>query len=231
MVGVATQGGLAPGTGTDAVPISFYAPVSNYKQGFGYTGTGHRSDDLIVPAGTVVRAAAPGTVSFVGNDGAMGDAVKITHKQGYVTIYGNLQNIQVKVGDNVRALDQIAQSDGRRNSPHPGDSTGPHLPFQIIHNGVNVNPAKYIEGAGNADINDPIGKVVSNAVTAVTSPLDAVTTFLGELSKPAFWIRVGLGALGVTLLTIALIKILSTTSTGQTAIAAGKDAAKVALLA
>ena len=90
-----------------------------------------------------VYAAKAGTVTFVQatNTGyGFGRWITISHGQGYSTIYGHLNRVDVKVGDVVSQGQQIAQSG------NAGTSTGPHLDFRIIEAGSYVKPLSYLSG-------------------------------------------------------------------------------------
>ncbi len=61
--------------------------------------------------------------------------MRIQHDEGYLTIYGHMMDFKVKAGDKVQAGDVIGQSD------NTGNSTGPHLHFELRKNSVAVDPA------------------------------------------------------------------------------------------
>jgi len=124
--------------GTKLKPVAsptgkFIRPVRG-----GYTtsrfGGGHRGVDLVVPLGTSVSAADGGTVIYAGYSGSYGNHVKIRHNDGFVTLYAHLKSMSVKYGDKVYQGQEI----GKCGST--GNSTGPHVHFEIIKNGVLVNP-------------------------------------------------------------------------------------------
>ncbi|MCL2813801.1 MAG: peptidoglycan DD-metalloendopeptidase family protein [Oscillospiraceae bacterium] len=129
--------------GTKLKPVaaptgSFIRPVKG-----GYTtsrfGGGHRGVDLVVPKGTTISAADGGTVIYAGYSSSYGNHVKIKHNGGFVTLYAHLSSISVKYGDKVYQGQEI----GKCGST--GNSTGPHLHFEIIKNGVLVNPESYMK--------------------------------------------------------------------------------------
>lgn len=92
--------------------------------------------DWAVPTGSPVVAAQAGKVSQVRNDATgYGHHVRIQHDEGYLTIYGHLMDTAVRVGDSVRAGEVIGRSD------NTGNSTGPHLHFELRRNNVAVDPA------------------------------------------------------------------------------------------
>jgi murein DD-endopeptidase MepM/ murein hydrolase activator NlpD len=92
--------------------------------------------DWAVASGTSIKAAQAGKVTMTRNDATgYGNHVRIQHDDGYLTIYGHMMDIKVKVGDEVKAGDAIGRSD------NTGFSTGPHLHFELRKNSVAVDPA------------------------------------------------------------------------------------------
>jgi murein DD-endopeptidase MepM/ murein hydrolase activator NlpD len=88
-----------------------------------------------------VRAAAAGTVVAAGYDGGgYGIKVDIDHGNGYHTWYCHLSRADVQVGQYVRKAQHIAVSGST------GESTGPHLHYQIMLDGQPVDPAPYLNG-------------------------------------------------------------------------------------
>jgi len=100
--------------------------------------TMHTGVDLAAVEGTVVVAAASGTVSAVGYDDANGNYVIIDHGNGITSVYAHLFCSCVSVGDLVSPEIKIAEVGST------GISTGPHLHFEIKENGKSVNPANYV---------------------------------------------------------------------------------------
>jgi murein DD-endopeptidase MepM/ murein hydrolase activator NlpD len=99
----------------------------------------HGGIDIAVPSGTWVGAAADGVVILASTDaGHYGTAVFIDHKNGYVTHYGHLSSINVRVGQKVRANQLIAKSGAT------GRVTGPHLHFTIKKDGKSIDPLKFL---------------------------------------------------------------------------------------
>jgi hypothetical protein len=101
-------------------------------------GGGHRGIDIPAPAGTPVVAADGGTVIYAGFSGSYGNHVKVRHSNGFVTLYAHFSSISVKNGDSVFQGQEV----GKVGST--GRSTGNHLHFEIIRNGVQVNPESYL---------------------------------------------------------------------------------------
>ena len=97
----------------------------------------HYGIDIIANVGTPVKASGKGKVVFIGRKGGYGLAVEIDHGFGYRTIYGHLSSSKVKVGQQVKRGDIIAKTG------NSGLSSGPHLHYEVLHNGKNFNPAEF----------------------------------------------------------------------------------------
>lgn len=101
-------------------------------------GSLHRGIDIGVRYGSVY-AADGGKVIFTGNRGdGYGNVVKIDHGGGRVTMYAHLSTIHVSAGQTVYQGQTIAISG------NTGNTTGPHLHFEVHINGVPQNPMKYL---------------------------------------------------------------------------------------
>jgi murein DD-endopeptidase MepM/ murein hydrolase activator NlpD len=97
--------------------------------------TNHPGFDLAAKAGTPVAAAAGGTVSHAGPAGTYGNLVTVRHDNGFETRYAHLSAVTVKAGDRVEAGQQLG------NVGTTGYSTGPHLHFELRHDGKTMDPA------------------------------------------------------------------------------------------
>lgn len=91
--------------------------------------------------GAPIRAAADGTVVFVGRKGGYGKLIEIRHENGLTTRYAHLSGFKVRVGQRVAAGDHI----GAMGST--GRSTGPHLHFEVRQGGKPLNPRAILEKA------------------------------------------------------------------------------------
>ena len=124
------------------------APVNGARltSGFGARwGTVHAGIDLAAPMRTPEYAAMDGVVLEAGPAGGYGLAVYIQHDNGDVTVYGHMDEILVEPGQVVRAGDTIALLGNR------GQSTGPHLHFEVIRGGMNgtkVDPLPWLRERG-----------------------------------------------------------------------------------
>lgn len=97
----------------------------------------HGGIDISAKIGTNVHATGAGKVIKAQKEGAWGNLVIIDHGDGYVTYYAHLQNFTVKAGDQVRQGEVIG------HVGVTGKSTGPHLHYEVHHNGKKVNPENY----------------------------------------------------------------------------------------
>ncbi len=99
----------------------------------------HHALDIAAPMGTPVHAADSGYVLLAGwsNDG-YGNHIMIDHGNGYVTLYGHLSRIAVQPGQAVQQGDPIG------NVGSTGNSTGPHLHFEIRQNNYGLNPYDFL---------------------------------------------------------------------------------------
>lgn len=98
----------------------------------------HKGIDVANRKGTPVIAPADGVVTRVKRSGGLGKSIEVSHGYGIKTKYGHLSKYNVKVGDKVKRGDKLASMGST------GRSTGPHLHYEIIVNGVHVNPANYV---------------------------------------------------------------------------------------
>lgn len=130
------------------VPPTYIRPISGGRKTSGFgprkrptkgASTYHKGVDLATPTGTAVKASCGGTVAKAGWGGASGYVVYINHEDGKQTRYAHLSKILVKVGQKVKQGEKIALSG------NTGVTTGPHLHFEILVNGKQVDPMKYIK--------------------------------------------------------------------------------------
>ncbi len=98
----------------------------------------HEGIDIITNTGTQVNAPGKGKIVYAGYKGSFGLTVEIDHGFGYRTLYAHLSKILVKKGKIVERGEPIAQTG------NTGLSTGPHLHYEVEHNGVKQDPVKFI---------------------------------------------------------------------------------------
>lgn len=98
----------------------------------------HKGMDIKGPMGGVVKATAKGTVQFAGQKNGFGNCIVLKHGNGFTTLYGHLSKILVSAGQQI----EIGQQIGLIGST--GRSTGPHLHYEIHHNGEKIDPQSFL---------------------------------------------------------------------------------------
>ena len=98
----------------------------------------HYGTDFAADTGTEILAFADGTVLAAGEDEGYGSYVKIDHGNGFVTLYGHCSALLVREGEYVQRGQPVALVG------ESGHATGPHLHFELMHNGVYLNPEFYL---------------------------------------------------------------------------------------
>ena len=119
---------ITSGYGTRLHPIQ---GVYKYHSGLDIGNAGY---------GAPIIAAADGVVTFAGQMSGYGNCVMINHGSGIVTLYGHGQAIKTELGAEVKKGDLIMLVGST------GNSTGPHLHFEVRVNGVATNPIPYLKG-------------------------------------------------------------------------------------
>jgi murein DD-endopeptidase MepM/ murein hydrolase activator NlpD len=108
-------------------------------------GTFHYGIDIAGPMDTPEYAAEDGVVLRAGPATGFGLAVYILHADGYVTVYGHMDVIKVRVGQYVQAGQTIALEGAR------GEATGPHLHFEVHRGGeygTPIDPVPWLRARG-----------------------------------------------------------------------------------
>jgi murein DD-endopeptidase MepM/ murein hydrolase activator NlpD len=129
----AAGGAVAPTTGR---VTSCYGPRF---------GTLHAGIDIAAPIGTPIFAPEGGVVVQAGPASGFGLAVALQHPDGTITLYGHVNQFFVSVGQTVTTGQQIAEVGNR------GQSTGPHLHFEVHTGGLyvnRVNPVPWLTARG-----------------------------------------------------------------------------------
>jgi murein DD-endopeptidase MepM/ murein hydrolase activator NlpD len=120
-------------------PIFFISPVNGYtSRGFD-PERGHFGIDIVVKDGSPVYASAGGFVVFSGYTNNYGHIIIISHSEDYLSIYKHCSVILKKEREFVRQGDLIALSGNSGLA-----TTGPHLHFEIWHNGKPIDPEKVL---------------------------------------------------------------------------------------
>ena len=120
---------IKPVTGTIT---SRFGSVSSVRS------SAHTGLDIAASSGTSIKAAASGTVIWSGYKGSYGYLVVVSHSNGVQTYYGHCSKLYVSVGQTVSQGETVAAVGST------GNSTGPHLHFEIRVNGVAYNPQNYV---------------------------------------------------------------------------------------
>ena len=119
------QGFISSYFGRRADPFTGYAAV-------------HKGLDFAGPEGTKVSTVAAGLVTFAGERAGFGRMVEINHGNGFSTRYCHSEKLLVKQGDMVRKGQEVALTGST------GHSTGPHLHFEVLKDGVQVDPLRFV---------------------------------------------------------------------------------------
>jgi len=97
----------------------------------------HDGIDIVTDRGTPVHASGDGKIDFVGYKGGYGLCIEIDHGFGYRSVYAHLSKTLVKRGQKVKRGELIAKTGSS------GLATGPHLHYEVHHNGVYENPSHF----------------------------------------------------------------------------------------
>ena len=137
-------GAAAYANGTFIFPVATYSYISSRFGERVHPITGelknHNGMDIAANSGTAVYAADGGRVVLAEWYGGYGNCIMIEHGNGYKTLYGHLSYIGVKNGQYVNQGDTIGQVGST------GNSTGPHLHFEVYSNGSRIDPEQFYSG-------------------------------------------------------------------------------------
>jgi murein DD-endopeptidase MepM/ murein hydrolase activator NlpD len=130
-------------------PVAFKYISSGFTTGLRYVeafnvSTGHRAVDYAAPSGTPIRSVGDGTITFAGWNGSYGYMVSVRHNGTYSTNYAHMSKMAVKRGNKVKQGQVIGYVGST------GFSTGPHLHYEMVRNGVKVNPLTEVLPPGEA---------------------------------------------------------------------------------
>ena len=109
----------------------------------------HRGTDFAAPEGTPIMASGDGVVTKASWCGGGGNCVKIKHNSSYTTVYAHMS----KFAANIRKGKRVKQGQTIGYVGSTGKSTGPHLHYEVIHNGKRIN---------SQTLKLPSGKVLKN---------------------------------------------------------------------
>lgn len=140
----------------------------------------HAGVDFAAPRGTPILAAGSGTVERANRYGSFGNYIRIRHTDGYKTAYAHLKGFArgIKAGARVRQ-DQVIGYVGTT-----GRSTGPHLHYEVHHNGKKINPRRLSQLSGKplaesekaafAELREKINKGRANSEVITQLPEEPV---------------------------------------------------------
>lgn len=135
-------GNLAPSPGSNDVPLAqlvFVSPVTG-EISAGYNPTdSHLGVDILAPQNTPIKAVRDGIVFISEFTSSNGNVIGLQHDNNLVTFYKHNSQLLKKVGDRVKAGEAIAiiGNTGKLSS-------GPHLHFELWHEGSVVDPTEYL---------------------------------------------------------------------------------------
>ncbi len=120
-----------------------YVPItgtitSRYGVSSRIRSSNHTGLDIATASGTPIKVVASGTVTYADYKGSYGNVVKVDHGNGLETWYAHTSKMYVSEGQQVQAGDVIAAVGST------GNSTGPHLHFEVRVDGEHVNPQNYL---------------------------------------------------------------------------------------
>ncbi|MBI4522646.1 MAG: M23 family metallopeptidase [Deltaproteobacteria bacterium] len=131
------------------------SPAGVVNSGFGIRSdplTGeerfHKRIDIAAPEGTLIRAAASGTIIYSGRANSYGNMIVVDHGNGLVTRYAHTKMNLLSTGDPVQAGQEIALVGTT------GRSTGPHLHFEVLRRGKAVDPQPFLTRIAASGKND-----------------------------------------------------------------------------
>ncbi len=106
-------------------------PISGYNKM-------HKGVDFAAPIGTPIYAGGNGIVEFIGNNGGYGKYIRIRHNNEYKTAYAHLSRYEKGISKGVR----VSQGETIGYVGSTGNSTGPHLHYEILYQNKHINPLK-----------------------------------------------------------------------------------------
>ena len=128
--------GVADMAAPDAWPLTERGHVT---RGLTKTRPPHSGLDIAVPQNSYIRASGPGVVKIAGEDPVYGKHIIIDHGGGLETLYGHASRLLVTQGTRVKRLQIVALSGSS------GQSTAPHLHFEVRRKGAPIDPYQYVK--------------------------------------------------------------------------------------
>ncbi len=134
----------------------------------------HRGVDFAAPTGTPIMAAGSGTIEYAGRNGGYGNYVRIRHNSTYKTAYAHMSKIKSGITKGAR----VKQGEIIGYIGSTGQSTGPHLHYEILVNNKKTNPMTVRLPAGTSII-DSERPLFENSITVIQAELQSrgITSF------------------------------------------------------
>lgn len=177
----------------------------------------HTGVDIGCMNGSPIRSSTDGTVTFAGWNGAYGNQIRVGVNATTEIWYNHMSKLAASKGDKVSA-GKVIGWEGTT-----GNSTGPHLHFEVRVNGKDVDPMPYLSGSKTV----PAGDVTTG--TDVSNPFSSIGKlgdFFDLLADPITWMRVGMVLGGGVLLLMAFVGLARMKALGSKAVKAVKPNAK-----
>jgi peptidase M23-like protein len=177
----------------------------------------HTGVDIGCANGSPIRSATDGTVTFAGWNGAYGNQIRVGINSTTEVWYNHMSKLAASKGDKVSAGKVIGYLGTT------GNSTGPHLHFEVRVNGKDVDPMPYLSGSKTV----PAGDVTTG--TDVSNPFSSIghlADFFKLLADSITWMRVGMVLGGGVLLLMAFVGLAKMKALGSAAVKAVKPNAQ-----
>jgi hypothetical protein len=165
--------------------------------------------------GSPIYAAHDGTVTAASYMGAYGNTVEIAANSTLTTSYHHMSVIKARKGQVVSAGTVI----GFIGST--GQSTGPHLHFEVRISGKPVDPMPYLNGSSSV-----VPASTEGTQAGLTDIPGVIVKAFETLSDPIMWMRFGMVLLGAALLSITFLGMAKTKAIGNAAVGAVKKVGK-----
>lgn len=137
----------------------------------------HAGLDIAAPEGREIRAVQRGTVTFAGRHRGFGNMVELTHPDGVVTRYAHASRLHVREGDVVDVGEAIADVGST------GQSTGPHLHFEVRERGRTIDPQDYLDRLRAGAEVSAAGPRPRTGVSAAAAPSTEPTASVEDLAR------------------------------------------------
>lgn len=167
------------------------SPFGNRSSPGGIGSTNHAGMDIASPTGTPIASALAGTVTTAGWYGGYGNAVVVDSGNGLSIVYGHMSQVLSSVGQVVQKGQQI----GLVGST--GNSTGPHLHFEMRNNGDPFDPAPYLGGAAVSGVGNTLAALLQMAYNKKHGIITGSNVMYNPSAGAAQWSSVVLQALAM----------------------------------